>query len=213
MVSNFALIQSSKHLNLSPSFETTFSLIHSPYPLCFQIAQGVVPPHISFCSYALLSVPTIWRLVLEDDFDKNTPLGIFEVIQDRTDNLQTMAANLCTDTHCTLDAFENKLYSIVEPLGSKTLGFTLFRNIQSMSFEEIFDEIGPGHSDTIRYCSNAGQPCGNLTRFHSGQFASCFDYASEENGGISKTSGRAPLKCIYEALVVPYPFFIWYDTN
>ncbi len=76
--------------------------------------------------------------------------------------------------------WRNHLLSIREDL-DKTVAFTLLRNIPNMTFETIFEDIGPSVGDTIRYCSNAGSKCGTITQLHYGNFPKCFNYETAQN--------------------------------
>ncbi len=160
------------------------------FKILLQISKGVLAPHITFCSYMPLSVPVWWKFVFGDNFPLNTKLGIFEAIFTQVMNLQEQAFSLCTNTDCQVDGlipgdkeFQQKLASILQQLGGKTLTFTLLRNIPNVNFDEIFNELGPRYEDTIKYCSNAQLPCDrtSMKKFRSGQFATCFDYNIQEN--------------------------------
>ena len=59
------------------------------------------------------------------------------------------------------------------------------QNIHDFTFEEIFDDIGPGLGDTIRHCSNAGFNCENITQIQSGMFSKCFVYDIKQQVPIS----------------------------
>ncbi len=137
-----------------------------------------------------ISVPVWWTLMsgeLGEEYALSSPLGLLTEITDRMDELQELSfiLHVCSETNCDQDLtnFGKKLVSIIQQLASKSFTFTLLRNIPNATFEEIFYELGPHYEDTIKHCTNAGQPCkkSKIKRLHSGQFPICYDYPVQEN--------------------------------
>ncbi len=104
--------------------------------------------------------------------------------------LQDAVFSLCPNRHCNFDGsiledadLEYKLYGLTDPLGGKPLVYTLLGNIPDLTFDDIFEELGPRKEDTIKYCNNAGQACNmtSMRKVSSGQFPICFEYAVQEN--------------------------------
>ncbi len=148
----------------------------------FQVAKGLKPPLLTMCNYQLLSVPMVWRdLVGENPLPKTT-LSIFSAIYGSTNDLADLISSDQFDNEVANHPLLMKLISIKEGIPSNLVAFPLFGNIQDMTFEEIFDDLGQHWEDTIRYCSNAGMNCTNITKTYSGEFPNCFVYDTKEQG-------------------------------
>ncbi len=141
------------------------------------------------CNYQLLSVPMVWRDLEQKDALPKTIFSIFNRIYASTSNLYNLA-NDVVDL-ISNDRIENeladhpllkKLISIKEEIKSNSVAFPLFGNIHDVTFEEIFGDLGQHWNDTIRYCSNAGVNCGNITKTYSGEFPNCFVYDTKKQG-------------------------------
>ncbi len=74
-----------------------------------------------------------------------------------------------------------KLTAINDDLADHTLVYTLLKNVPNMTFEQLFEELGPSIQDTIIYCNNAGTICKNMTKVDTGYFPKCFTYATQDN--------------------------------
>ena len=165
------------------------------YRCDFQIAKGMVPPQLTICNYQPFSVPVMWNIAHNTDtFPK---LQIFNTIIATIDGLRQIRHSLENTRNGIQEQGRRrqrsrhkrsgdsdllgKLIYIKGELGRKPLTFTLLRNIHNTTFDQIFDELGPSLEDTIRYCTNAGITCANITKIHSALFPKCFVYSTQEN--------------------------------
>ena len=72
----------------------------------------------------------------------------------------------------------------------RTMAFLFLRNIPTMTFKSVFDQVGQGLNDFIRYCDNDGK-CNNITEVHSTHFPKYFGYNMLDNkpGPTVKSEG------------------------
>ncbi len=116
--------------------------------ICFQVPQGLKPPIISMCNYNPFSIPTMWNFVQPEEHPSPSPE--FDKIKAAEKALSKFARIPFTENeHLTimLAAMGYKLYA-------KSTLFTLLRNIPNMTFDQIFDKLGPRENHTIESCSN-----------------------------------------------------------
>ncbi len=154
--------------------------------LKLQIAQGLVSPHLTMCSYSPFSVSALWRLSLDNGYTyESTALGKYRVVTSLLVSLQVAARELCMDGKRNVSQFNDKLCSIRKHLGSRELAFVLLRNVPNVPFDEIFQELGPSLHDTIKYCSNGEISCENITKVSFGRFPNCFAYNMQQSNEFS----------------------------
>ncbi len=135
-----------------------------------------------------LSVPMVWRYIIPETMEPSNPFQIYDSATDVTSHLLCMLGEKtqeCT-TEFNYESVENpdllkKLLAIKEDLADKTLAYTLLHNVPNMTFEKLFDEVGPNVQDAIVYCNNAGTTCKNMTTVHTRHFPRCFTYATQKS--------------------------------
>ncbi len=84
------------------------------------------------------------------------------------------------DTEVANHTLIKKLTFLTDEITDTSMNFALAENIPGMTFEEMFEEIGPQKEDIIRYCSNARINCTNITQIQTGQFPKCFVYDTRQ---------------------------------
>ncbi len=133
------------------------------------------------------SIPTMWKYTNAPPADENdiSAFGILRTADVRVIGVAQMAEycsmvpSSCNGTGETPGLIE-KLRTIKDELGTKSILFSLLRNVPDKSFFDIFYDLGPAGSDTIRNCSNRGIKCKNFTLIDSGLFPECYEYFTSE---------------------------------
>ncbi len=152
----------------------------------FQVAQGLVSPSLTLCGHNPLSVPALWNLSLDNHAaNPSTALGKYRMVTLLLTLLKDTANSLCNDGIRNVSQFNGKLCSIRKYLWSRKLAFVLLRNVPNVPFDEIFRELGPSLHDTIKYCSNDGVSCENITKVSFGEFPNCFAYDMQKSNELS----------------------------
>ncbi len=142
--------------------------------ICFQMPQGLNPPIISMCNYNPFSIPTMWNFVQTEEHPSPSPeFDKFKAVSNVLRNL--LAMNFENNSE-----FETKFETIGPKLYAMSSLFTLLRNIPNMTFDQIFDKLGPKKNDTIELCTKGikNKKCTNITEISFSQFPKCFQYAT-----------------------------------
>ncbi len=139
------------------------------------------------CNYLPLSVPMMWQILLnleKSHADTLTPFGNYLLITAKTFRLEDAASQVCRpdlepEVRSSInesgyaDVVDN-LCSIKEELGSRSVALGLLRNVPNATFNELFETLGPSLEDTVKYCSNGGANCNNMTTLFPSHFPKCF---------------------------------------
>ena len=136
------------------------------------------------CNHQPYSVLGMW-LIDQDGVDSHSMLSKHIEILQSINGWGCMIDPRLTcfrqiDTDVANHTLIKKLTFIADEVTSNSLSFALLQNIEGMTFEEIFEEIGPRKEETILYCSNAGINCENITQIQTGQFPKCFVYDTNQ---------------------------------
>ena len=101
-------------------------------------------------------------------------LGMIDALTQSTSHMEH--SKIVLDDMKAKNLFE-KLSFIKEDIGSRAVTFALLSNIPNVTFDELFEALGPTLKETVWDCYNAGIQCTNFTQLHLGHFPKCFDYA------------------------------------
>ena len=125
---------------------------------------------------------------MPESMPPSTAFQIYDSITDVTTGLMCVLdkkTRQCA-TDYNYESMENpellrKLVAISTDLADHTLLYTLLKNVPNMTFDKLFEELGPRMEDSIVHCDNSDTTCLNMKKVDTGHFPKCFTYATQNN--------------------------------
>ncbi len=148
-----------------------------------------MPPHLTLCSYQAFSVPTMWNMVQPEGHPSpSREYDITKTVYNALTNLRMVILEefkkvlLKEPTTVTSNVnLYNKMLSTFDQIGSTTMLFTMLRNTQNTTFEQVIDNLVDNRENVISYCTNGKAKCTNFTQLSAGPFPRCFRYDTSQD--------------------------------